>query len=384
MKSKLWWGGATAFFFLQCISFFSESAQAYPEMVRHGYVNCNTCHVSLTGGGLLNDYGRELSRELMATWKSDDEKSQEHLFAYGALADAPVSKWLKMGADVREGYVYVNDAQEITGTTYFMQADYEAAAVFGRWTIDSTAGVKQDYPGDPVDFISRRHFVQYALSDEFNLRAGKYIPAYGIDTADHVTITRSALRLGYLYETYNLEASYITEKYNVFVTGIFGNPDDLSLNLDKGFAVQAAIAPTEKIKVGVNALYGVNPDEKRWLVGPFGLLGFTKYLMLQTEIDFQLLKPTTQTAAYDTNAGVATTQKLSYELTSGIWVYGIQEYGKIDFLNPLTEVETYGLGLQFFPRTHFEFNLAYEKAKQTGFQNGEFYDYAWFVTHFYL
>ena len=61
----------------------ASAAQAFPEMVRYGYVNCTSCHVSLSGGGLLTDYGREIAREKLAMFKSSDEKSKEQLHQSG-------------------------------------------------------------------------------------------------------------------------------------------------------------------------------------------------------------------------------------------------------------------------------------------------------------
>jgi len=60
-------------FVLSLVSFEPIFAHAYPEMARAGYVNCNSCHISVNGGGILNDYGRELSKEELAVWKSKDE-----------------------------------------------------------------------------------------------------------------------------------------------------------------------------------------------------------------------------------------------------------------------------------------------------------------------
>ncbi len=357
-----------------------SSAQAYPEMVRYGYVNCNACHISLTGGGLLNDYGREISREKLAIWKSSDEKSKEHLFAYGILSDSPLQKHIKAGGDVRSVYYYINDDTKRQARTIFMQGDFEAAYVSPKWTVSGTAGIEQPVPGRNVSFISRRHYVQYTVSDEINLRGGKFFPAYGINTADHITLTRDPLQLGYNFESYNLEFSYISEQWNAFFTAILGRFDTRQSQQDRGFAAQGAFSPTEKIKLGANLWYGERPMQSRWLAGPFGLVTFTPDLILQTEIDFQFLKPNTSALI---QKGVATTQKLSYEVIEGLWVYGLQEYGKFDFMSERSQAETYGIGVQIFPRSHFEFNLAYQRARQGG-GSRNFYDYAWLMSHFYL
>ena len=60
-------------------------AQAFPEMIRLGYVNCTSCHVSPNGGGLLTDYGRSISSEALSTWA----KPKEELPGHGFLPEPP-------------------------------------------------------------------------------------------------------------------------------------------------------------------------------------------------------------------------------------------------------------------------------------------------------
>jgi len=359
----------------------SIHAFAYPEMVRAGYVNCNSCHVSMNGGGVLNDYGRKLSKEELALWKNPSEKSTEEQALYGVMADSPIQKWLKLGGDVRSVYYYVNSANVEMGETILMQADFQAAATFDQWTLVGAAGVTQTAPGKTVEFLSRNHYLLYELSDEIHFRAGKFIPAYGINTPDHTSLTRSPLELGYNYESYNVEASYISEKWNWFASGIFGRPDDTTLNQDKGFAIQGSYSTSERVKFGLNTWYGKKVDTSRWLFGGFAMVGFTKEFFGSTEIDVKSYK--------DSDHGIATTQKLSYELTDGLWLYGMQEYGTTNIPATYnTTSQVYGAGFQFFPRTHFEFNLAYEKILNQSVAGARNtftgMDTIWLMSHFYL
>ena len=360
--------------------FGGSSAEAYPEMVRYGYVNCNSCHVSLTGGGVLNDYGREISREKLALFKSDDEHAKESLFAYGILSETSLQKHIKAGGDLRSVYYYVDDENTRQARTIFMQGDFEAAYVSPKFILDATAGVEQLGAGKNLTFLSRRHYAQYALSEAFNIRGGKFTPAYGINTADHITLTRNPLQLGENFESYNLEFSYITEQWNAFVTGILGRFDNKQSKQDRGFSVQGAYAPTERIKIGANAWYGEQLNQSRWLAGPFGLVSLSPSVIFQSEVDFEWVKPN---GALLSRRGVATSQKLSYEALEGLWVYGIQEYGKSNFLSEVSQAESYGLGVQIFPRSHFEFNLAYQRVRQGG-GSRNFYDTAFLMSHFYL
>jgi len=361
--------------------FLPHAVHAFPEMVRYGYVNCNSCHVSLTGAGVLNDYGREIAREKLALFKSDDEKSKEQLFAYGALSDTSIEKYLKLGGDVRSVYYYQNTDSVINANTIFMQGDLEGAFVKDKLTIDGTLGLEQLAPGQNLTFLSRRHYVQYAFTDEYNIRVGKYAPAYGIRNTEHPFITRDPLQFGDNFESYNLELSYITDKWNVFLTGVFGRFDSKQADQDRGGTAQVAFAPTEKLKVGLNGWYGQQESgNKRWVMGTFGTLGLTPKIYLGSEIDFQFLSPG---ASLPSRNGIASTQKLSYELLEGLWIALVQEYGKFDFSQSITQADNYGIEVQIYPRSHFEFNIAAETERMPG-GDPNFGNYFWFASHFYL
>lgn len=369
----------TIFFFL---SLFQSSAFAFPEMIRYGYVNCGACHISQTGGGVLYDYGREISREKLALFKSSDEKSKEHLFAYGALSETPLQKMIQVGGDIRSVYSYQNNAKARTGQTIFMQGDAEIAATVKKLTVVGTLGVEQPILGQNLEFISRRHFIHYAITDEIGIRAGKFFSAYGIKTPDHITLTRDRLALGDNFESYNLELSFINAEWSAFLTGNFGRFDDKHFKQDRGTSAQLSYAPTERLKVGTNVWYGERLTQFRTLVGVFGLWGMTNELSFQSEIDAQLLHSKVP-GALPVQNGAVSTQKISYELKEGLWVYGLQEFGKFNFKSESSQNEVYGIGVQIFPRTHFEFNVSYEKARNAG-PNSDFGDIAYFMSHFYL
>lgn len=350
-------------------------------MARNGYVNCNSCHISLNGGGILNDYGRKISKEEFAIWKNPDENSKEEEFLYGVLGESPIQKWLKLSGNVRSVYYYVNTDTVEMGKTLLMQADFQTALNQGQWTLVAAGGVTQLVAGTPVEFISRNHYLIYDINDEFHLRAGKFIPAFGILNPEHVHLTKAPLQLGYNFESYNFEGSYISENWNWFLTGIFGRLDDPSLDRDQGFSIQGAYLLSEKVKLGLNSWYGKKKASAKWLFGGFALVGITDQLFASSEVDFKSYQ--------SKETGIASTQKVSYKLQEGLWVYGIQEFGtqKIPTVSDST-TQVYGIGIQFFPRTHFEFNLAYEKTlNRSNFTSrsvSSSMDSVWLVSHFYL
>jgi hypothetical protein len=376
MKPSL--SNLTLFAFVFLIgTIFSSSSFAFPEMVRHAYVNCNSCHVSQTGGGILTEYGRELSKELLSTWKNKDENSKEQNFAYDLVS---IPKWLNMGGDVRSVYVYKDDKLATQGRLILMQADLEAAATYKKFTFDLTGGYQSPKSANTFSdyLISRRHFLNYAASDVSNVRVGRFIPAFGINTPDHVSLTRTGLGFGQGFESYNLEGSYIGEKYNLFLTGIFGRLDDPTLDREQGGAVQGSIAITDSAKIGLNYLYGKKKTSTRHVYGIFGLLGITKDLSLLSEFDLQ-----NKNSSSLTSFGVATTQKLSYEANDGVWLFLTQEWSKLNFENIQSGINVFGAGVQFFPRTHFEFNVSWERQQILALSD-RYFDYAWVMSHFYF
>lgn len=356
----------------------SLDASAFPEMIRHGYVNCTSCHVSPSGGGILNEYGRELSKEALSTWISSRDSSREHLFVYGLVL--PPS-WLTLGGDVRTVYVYKDDQFATQGRTILMQLDFEAAAKHGNWTAAATLGYQDPKraKGWKDHVALRRHYLMYQVSDETSLRAGKYIAPFGINSPDHVNLTRQGVALGQGYESYNLEYSWLGSSYSLQGAAILGRPDERSLNREIGASLLSGMVLGDKSKLGLSYLYGANNTYKRHLFGPYGLIGLSERMTLLTEIDFQ--GKSFKNGA-PSQFGVFSTQKLSFEVTRGLWAFGLQEWGKAEFSLP-SITETYGLGVQFFPRPHFEFNLTFERQRISAV-SPDFFNYAWLMSHFYL
>ncbi len=271
--------------FLSALLFFLLSvlprvAFAFPELVRHNYVNCTACHVSPTGGGVLTQYGRELSNEVLSTWGKEGEGR-----FFWDVAKMPL--WLEMGGDVRT----LNLKQEtITGShsrMFLMQADLEAAISFKGLSVVGTAGILDSsvYPNDR--FISRRHYAVYHLNDELSLRIGRFMQAYGIQVADHAIFTKQGLGWDQGTESYNLETSYLGERFNFYLTGIFSRPDLNEQIQEKGVSTSVSVILADKYKIGASYFYGSGYSANRNVFGPFFILGFTPRFFLLSELDVQ-------------------------------------------------------------------------------------------------
>ncbi|MFM8314271.1 MAG: hypothetical protein ACKOA8_08310, partial [Deltaproteobacteria bacterium] len=109
------------------LAFVSQVVFPFPEMIRHGYSNCITCHVSPNGGGLVTPYGRALSQEVLSTWHRENESD----FLWGLV---PYPEWLNLGGDFRYVQTHLDTPDTKTGRFIVMQADIEAAASLGKFS----------------------------------------------------------------------------------------------------------------------------------------------------------------------------------------------------------------------------------------------------------
>jgi hypothetical protein len=360
------------FLFLLSIAF-GPQAFAFPEFVRHGYVNCNSCHVSPSGGGILTDYGRQISTELLSSWGKEGEGA----FVYG-LVKPPEP--LNLAGFYKSVYTYVDTPLIREGKYIFMQGDLEAAIDLKKFYVDGTIGYQAANNVNPAltDYlISRRHYAGYRFTDEIQIRGGKFLMDYGINTPDHVISTKQGLGFDEGTETYNLEASYSGETYSLFLTGNFGRIDQSNSQLEQGFCLNGGRAISDHYKVGVSYFYGTLNNAHRNLIGPYGILGFTPHFFLLSEIDFVRSDPGTVAGIW----GLAESQRLDYEWFQGFHTFFDQYTLRRNFGDVSTLSDNWGLGLQFFPRSHVEFDLEWTKTRVA---SNDFTDMAWLMFSYYL
>ena len=114
----------------------TQTAFSFPDLIRHGYVNCTACHTSPSGGGLMTDYGRNLSSDLVSTWGN----AKEAEFLNGLLPSEKIKDWFLIGGNYRGlQYHYENDKTK-DGDWYNMQALLEAAVLLKNWTFQVAGG----------------------------------------------------------------------------------------------------------------------------------------------------------------------------------------------------------------------------------------------------
>lgn len=311
------------------LTLLSSVAFSFPEMIRHGYVNCLTCHISPNGGGILTPYGRSLSEQVISTWHTENEGK--------SVND-------QVGGDVRAVQLYSRNKKATFAKFILMQADIEVALPLRTLTLVGSVGRSDDGYID-----SHKHYALYQPIERLSLRAGRFQEAYGINLPEHVATIKRGLGWDYSSETYNLEASWSDEKWDAFLTGTIGRPGE---SYDQAISARTSYTFFDTLKLGMSGHFSPG---KRTLFGPYAIFGFTKSFFLLAEVDIQ------KTKVWDTYQYL----RLDYE-----WLQGLHSF-------ILWEGEqSYGIGLQWFPRPHFELQGVWEKQATA--------DFAWLLFHYWI
>jgi hypothetical protein len=325
------------------------AAGAFPGSVRWGYANCRSCHHNVAGGGVLTPYGRQLSRELLSTWGSETEAQ----FGYGGLK---TPAWLSLGGDVS----LIETAHSATSAApvHLLGADFEAAVVRGRFQAVGSVGHDPGDPGDPVGaqdtgFISRRHYLEYALSPTLFVRAGRFLPNYGIWNGDLRIATRAGVGWDTNATSYNLEINRVAEHLSAGVTAIGGRLDGDAGERERGGAATASLFFGGKRKVGLSVLATHARAQDRQAAGVHGVFGSGRHAYLLTETDVQRR----DVAGTGVTWEVFSNWCLARETVKGLYVLLIDEISRRPRVPPERLSHSYGAALRWFPRPHVELQL---------------------------
>lgn len=344
----------------------AQVALAFPGSVRWGYANCSTCHFNVAGGGILTPYGRQLSRELLSTWGGEREAE----FAYGA---APLPSWLALGGD----FEYLATDKAYGQAFRLVQADLEAALTHGRLLAVATVGRSADSTDAMGDGImSRRHYLQIAATPLLSFRAGRFLPNYGVWAGDATTATRKGMLLD--RDSYNVEANWITERFNASLTGIVAGADGRSD--ERGWATSAGVFFAGKQKVWLSYMAKHAPGLAQNAGGVSGVFGIGRRAYLLTQVDLQRLRLENPqaTVTKELHSNVC----LARETWKGLYVLLIDEMTRRNLGSPGHLSHSYGTALRWFPRPHIELQVRWRRQDPEA-ESPEFLDgFSGFI-HFY-
>lgn len=325
-----------------------SNAFAFPQLTRHGYFNCTACHVSPAGGGQLTEYGRGLSAELLSTWSRAGEEKP----FYGLLPD---SKNFTVAGYVRALQLYTDNVVSRDARAILMQADLEAGLHVGPFTAVGSVGRREvaEKGGPEQDQVfSRTHYLLYSSESGVNVRAGKFLPYWGLNHPNHDLLVRRDLGFGDNTERYTAESSYLTEGFSVFASHVFGPGGDShaqSKEEANTLSVNKAIGESNRLGAGWYRGRGENARRTLWNVN--GLIAWTKNLFSLFEADYQRAEVPAATK------GAVATHQLGWEIVQGVVPYAELQWENLKLPDSGARITTWGLGANWYPRPHLEFQL---------------------------
>lgn len=354
---------------------FTAKTFAYSENITHGYLNCMACHLSPAGGDVLNDYGRTLSKELMSTWGI--KGSEQPLF--GVLKNTEKVKW---GGDFRSIQTHYKSDRLKRGSGFIMQKNIEAGLKFMKvWFVGSigTQEGPKNFP-NKGEILSEKHYLIWESGDNQRVRIGKFKHHFGLNDPIHTRSTKSSLGFGSNSEHYNIEYSFFTDINEIFITTDFGKMDaSRKRQNEKSFSLNYAHYAGDKSKIGASFLYGEENTNRRNIFSQYGLLSLPLHHYLKYEIDFQQAFSLTS----DRVDLVVSNVTLGNQMIKGLTPYLISEFTQRNLKIHNTRTESFGLGTQWLPFPHFEFQLEYQRIKSRS-SGISYSDSGWLLFHFYL
>lgn len=152
----------------------ADTGFGYPQTIVHGYQTCITCHTSVDGGDALNDYGRGMTEQFMATFAREGE-AREFL----GMAESE-------NVDLMMHYrsMELTDAKTRKRDQFPMYALGQLAVRHGGITVFGSAG----YFGRDRTYQTRNYFVSYNVADNshrLDWKFGYWIPSVGLGVNNH-------------------------------------------------------------------------------------------------------------------------------------------------------------------------------------------------------
>lgn len=329
----------------------SEQSTAFPDTIRHGYVNCSTCHVSPAGGGLLNAYGRGLSRELLSTWSYKGEEQPLH----GALTiPEKFYERFAIGGDVR----YLSRRQETKTRAvdegFLMQAQLRAGLLFEKIKFIGAVGrIENPRKSQKMVLDTPEYFALWTPREEMHVRLGRFQPLYGLRLPEHSLWIRSDTGFAPWVERDTSEIIIEGESTTISLAGFQSTSATSVTQQSTGYTGTVLQTVGEKTRLGLSALNSEGQGTRSKSLTAHATLPFNKAFFALAEYT----RVWNLTEVHDLGFS-----RLGYEAVKGLTVFA-QGQLKVDRLGSQGTESKTGVGLQWLPRPHFEFSAIFENLK---------------------
>ncbi len=365
-----------------------SGAMAYPELTRHGAVSCTTCHLSPAGGGALTVYGRSMSREILSRWGAPNEESVLHGFLGRELDQKLDDLGLRLGGNVRGLQSHRENSRVRQGQFFLMQADLKLGVELEEWVAYMSAGeVENPRSSEPRRTLnSTEHWVMWRPSTEsqqWGVRGGRFPLSFGGLQTDHTLSVRKLMSLGLSSARTSLEISGAGED-QAWQLGVSvpagGIPREEE---ERALAARMDRTLSKRWRAGASFWRGELRDGSR-VAGGFHGLGSWKDARLKPYLQIEslhLLRRRDQQADVVSHALLL---RNGLEMTRGLFGILQIQHERGDVQLHASEVNRYGLGLQVFPRPHFEIYGLWHRVHRPFASLDNWSDEAFAVFHYYL
>ena len=347
-------------------------AWAEPEFLAKQYTRCTACHYSPTGGGLLTSYGRLLSHRELSTARgtatapeagAEDDPHGEQAFLYGALGEAlgPVH----LGLEMRPSRLRIGFPGGRQTLNLLMNLDLVGAVEKSGWTAYGTVGrepptsaVRNGRTLPESAFISYEHWISYQTDGGFRVRAGRFLPAYGVRFADHSTYSRRTLDLDRNDQVYGFEVSNTMGPSLLQVMVSPGKAEAILHDRShRGVSTagrwQFDLAPRATIVGSAFYRHSTDADPRSGTVGAAFGFAPTSRVSIWTEADRHL-----QTRAAGGSAWVVVNET-SVEVYRGIWLKFSPQLRTSGGAPGASTLRRLGFAANLLLRTHWNVNVSY-------------------------
>ncbi|HEY4243224.1 MAG TPA: hypothetical protein VGM88_25605 [Kofleriaceae bacterium] len=255
-------------------------AHAYPQYQLSHDVTCTGCHLSPSGGGLLNENG-------LAVAETTAQFGGSSAFLHGAI-DPP--SWLQLGGDARFAAGGI-DARGLAAAAYPMQAEVYANASSHGFSLALTGGLRSPQEGGSIGHVpwSREHYLMWQQSSGpygLYVRAGRFMPVYGLRLAEHAIYTERYGGLPLYGDTYGAAVEYVEHAYEVHGTAFVHDPIASSVEHGDGGALYAEARLGDHGAIGAEAKYSGSDTLHTTYTGLTGKMYIPNAdLLLQAEVE---------------------------------------------------------------------------------------------------
>jgi hypothetical protein len=330
------------------IAIAGSRAFAYPQFQLSQDETCSSCHVSPAGGGLLDENGRSMI-ETFSTFGGNPDP------AHGKL-DGP--DWLLVGADVRAGAGLIYD-EKPSPNAFPMEAEAAAWVHHDAFSFYGTFGLQEGTTSDALSFFQlREHWFMWQQHPEspdgLFVRAGRFMPVYGLRFAEHNDYTREFGQAPLDGETYGVAVEYVDPTWEAHATAFVHDPLQFSTEPGNGGALYAEVRPATMFSIGVEGRYAKSEVDARTAGGITA-----KYWIAPGNV---LLQLEGQAVHQTFTAGGNRDQIVSYLMASWFvhsgWMFdfGLSQYDQ-DIHVKDVDLEAVDANLHWFASSHWELLL---------------------------